>query len=230
MTALYKGTAKETAAQFAALVSKDLAEARFLDGQNRGRIGRYEALLKEVKDAAAKAGRPLADSDINAALAAAIGAAVDGEFGKISFLLEGSPNGSYNVVLTRNSKNGQLVLSYEGYFNGTKSTKELSGSSVEDLASKMSASGHFNKTTVAAVRAQAALIPAVHIQASELTAIKQMITDFYRAPSQNKFYDLVEKYRRYTYTSSAKDAAIAEALHQTIKSLNLELGDRLISR
>ncbi|GAB6391098.1 MAG: hypothetical protein MdMp014T_0471 [Treponematales bacterium] len=78
-TALYKGTAKETAAQFAALVSKDLAEARFLDGQNRGRIGRYEALLKEVKDAAAKAGRPLADSDINAALAAAIGAVVDGE-------------------------------------------------------------------------------------------------------------------------------------------------------
>jgi len=65
-TGLYKGTAKETAAQFAALVSKDLAEARFLDGQNRGRIGRYEALLKEVKDAAAKAGRPLADSDINA--------------------------------------------------------------------------------------------------------------------------------------------------------------------
>jgi hypothetical protein len=111
---------KASEVKLAAATAMALAEARFLDGQNRGRIGRYEGMLQFIKDAAAKAGRPLADSDINAALAAAIGAAVDGEFGKISFTIrDTAANRTYNAVLTQDTTTRQYELRYERPSNKT---------------------------------------------------------------------------------------------------------------
>ncbi|GAB6391100.1 MAG: hypothetical protein MdMp014T_0473 [Treponematales bacterium] len=222
---------KASEVKLAAATAMALAEVRFLDGQNRDRIGRYEGMLQFIKDAAAKAGRPLADSDINAALAAAIGAVVDGEFGKISFLLD---NDKYNATLIRNPQDGSFVLSYEGFFNGisTRETKTLSGKTLDDLLTNMRAAktnnkADFNQSALPAVRTQAALIPAVKY-GEVLADIKRTFVNFYNNPQKN-YAPLKAAYEMYNYMQwDGKDLEYMYASFQnTLKALSPDLADKL---
>ncbi|GAB6391195.1 MAG: hypothetical protein MdMp014T_0568 [Treponematales bacterium] len=220
---------KASEVKLAAATAMALAEVRFLDGQNRDCIGRYEGMLQFIKDAAAKAGRPLADSDINAALAAAIGAAVDGEFGKISFFIEniiGNQARSYDGVLTLNA--GKYILSYG---NSRHITKELSAQTVDALLVAMSQSGDFSKDAIAAVRAQAALIPAVVAEKANsrsVVLVKDALVKFYGNPSQANYNLVKNMYDDFCRTEqvsghSTATTAARESFANVLKSLSQDL-------
>jgi len=114
---------------------------------------------------------------------------VDEEFNKISFLLENySTNSkfSYNAVLTRNPQNGEYKLSYERP-DIPNSKKELSALSLETLLSTLQNSGDFVPTAINAVKAQAALIPAVALSDAALDEAKTILTNFYITPSATTY-------------------------------------------
>jgi hypothetical protein len=165
----------------------------YIDGVSRSFLGQpttYAGVLDRLRKKYS-----FSQAEITAALRASISTAVDEEFNKISFLLEGSPNGSYYAVLTRDPKTGKYTLSYEGYFNGTKITKELTAPTQEALSREMrdgKSKSDFNKTTIDTVRSQAALIPAV-ARPAELNAVKQVITNFFTTPNSNTFKELANK-------------------------------------
>jgi len=112
---------------------------------------------------------------------------VDEEFNKISFLSEGSPNGSYNAVLTRNPQNGHYILSYEGFFNGNRQTKTLTATLLETLSSEMSRTPDFNRATIDQLRAQARLIPAVALSQQAMNDITDFICSFCINVNQNSY-------------------------------------------
>jgi hypothetical protein len=88
----------------------------------------------------------------------------------------------------------------------------------------------FNQRGTDTVRAQAALIPAVHIVSSELTAIKQVLTRFYIEPTESNFNEVVIKYNKDFLTNEDRGRAIAESLYKTVAGFSLALGDVLITR
>jgi hypothetical protein len=99
-----------------------------------------------------------------------------------------------SAVLTRDDQN-HYVLSYEGYFNGTKSTKTLPpANSLDALSSVMSESGDFVQDDIRQVRAQAALIPAVRLNRGALDEIKVILTNFYTSPNADTYNVLCETF------------------------------------
>ncbi|MCL1813977.1 MAG: hypothetical protein FWG29_10725, partial [Treponema sp.] len=135
---LPKNNPKLADTKLGAAVFQEIQILRFLG--NTAAVGRHEGVLKFITDR-----KNVTRADIEKYyrdnIRGLVSEIVDEEFGWISFLLEGSPNGSYNVVLTRNGN--QYILSYEGYFNRTKQTKTLPPTSLEALSSVMSRSGDF---------------------------------------------------------------------------------------
>ena len=136
---------------------------------------------------------------------------VDEEFNRVSFLLEGSPNGSYNAILTRNPQTGQYILSYEGYFDRIRQTKTLSASSLDALSSAMrNNTADFNQATVNAVQAQARLIPAVALSDAALNEVKTIMTNFFISPNADTFNAVREVYSLYTNARLETGRAIYE--------------------
>jgi hypothetical protein len=120
-------------------------------------------------------------------IGALIAGVVDEEFGKVRFLLKDSPNGTYGVLLSRNTQN-QYILRYEGYFNDTKATKTLPPASLGTLLDTMRRNPvDFNQASIDQVRTQAALIPSVALAVAGTAdafvgTIKKALTDFYLTP------------------------------------------------
>jgi hypothetical protein len=164
--------------QLGAMVLKDLAEIKFLDPSNTAAIGRYEGMIKFISD---KNG--VNRAEMQEYLKQGIAAVVDAEFNKVEFLLQNSPNRSYNVLLTRNTQN-QYVLSYEGYFNGTKSTKVLPPASLETLLDMMRKNpSDFNQASINQVRENIALMPGVRLSNKAQENIKDIVASFYANPT-----------------------------------------------
>ncbi|GHV76988.1 hypothetical protein AGMMS49942_18090 [Spirochaetia bacterium] len=198
--------------RLAAATYKELQEIKFLTPNDRNRIGRYEGMLKFIKDTAVSKGfQPITDSEINSAIAALVSAEVDAQFNRVSFFL----NTQYNAVLTRDAKTGQFILSYEGYFNSTKSTKTLSASSLDALSLEMRNGKDkvdFDQNCINEVRAQAALIPAfklARLDKSLLDSIQHnisgVITRFYSNPNAatyNEMKDVYIAYHKDAYNSN----------------------------
>jgi hypothetical protein len=215
--------------KLAAAVYKELQEIKFLDPNNKARIGRYEGMLKFIQDGASS-NKPITQNDINAALRASISDTVDEEFGKISFMIDNGVNGSYDAILTRTPTN-QYILDYERP-SIQNDDKKLSSSSLEALLAAMKKSGDFVPTALDTVRAQAALIPAVHISVSDLNAIKQTIVSFYNNPQANNFNAIINLYKKYMFFADdlnrpeivARGKVIANSIEYT---LNTELSKRL---
>jgi hypothetical protein len=179
---LPKNNPKLADMKLGAAVFQEIQILRFLG--NTAAVGRHEGVLKFITDR-----KNVTRADIEKYyrdnIRGLVSEIVDEEFGRISFLLEGSPNGSYNVVLTSNGN--QYILSYEGYFNRTKQTKTLPPASLEALSSEMSKNSDFNRTNIDQIRTQAALIPAVALSDAALNEIKTILTDFYISPSTKTY-------------------------------------------
>jgi hypothetical protein len=199
------GNAQSADLKLGAAVLQEVKILGFLG--NRDAAGRYEAMLAFITGRG-NAARAEIEAFYRQNVGALVSAEVDAQFNRVDFLLRGSPNGSYNAVLTRDAKTGQYKLSYEGFFNGTESTKELTATSLETLPSVMLSSRDFNQATVNSVRAQAALMPAVKLAPKEIAAIRDVLTAFYVAPTQVRYdavRDLHAIYSSMSFLSNDKE-------------------------
>jgi len=169
-----------------AAVFQEIQILRFLG--DTAAVSRHEAVLKWITDRK-NATRAEIEAFYRDNVRGLISAVVDEEFNKISFLLENySTNSkfSYNAVLTRNPQNGEYKLSYERP-DIPNSKKELSALSLETLLSTLQNSGDFVPTAINAVKAQAALIPAVALSDAALDEAKTILTNFYITPSATTY-------------------------------------------
>jgi hypothetical protein len=215
--------------QLGAMVVKELAEIKFLDPQNTAAIGRYESMIAYI------CGRNgVSRAEMQDYLKQGIAAVVDAEFNKVSFLIDrtNTAGSSYNAVLTRNKQN-KYVLSYEGYFNGTKLTKELSPvSSLEALYAEMGRNKDFIQDDIRQVRAQAALIPATKLKKEALDGIKEILVNLYTHPTDPVAYATVNAvlalYMKYINLRS--DNVLNEvysSYERTLISLNPKLSEKV---
>ena len=224
---LPKNNPKLADTKLGAAVFQEIQILRFLG--NTAAVGRHEGVLKFITDR-----KNVTRADIEKYyrdnIRGLVSEIVDEEFGWISFLLEGSPNGSYNVVLTRNGN--QYILSYEGYFNRTKQTKTLPPTSLEALSSVMSRSGDFSQAAIDTVRTQAALIPAVALSDAALNEIKTILTAFYTSPSTKTYNAAKEVYALYVgmrfTTGKAIYELISSAYVTTLAELNMALAKKVL--
>jgi hypothetical protein len=236
--ALYKATPKETALQFGLLVYKAMQESRFL--ANTAAAGKYEEILRAITGRG-NVTRAEIEAYYRQGIAGLVAEVVDEEFNKISIHIQRHPS-SYGAVLTRTATN-QYVLSYEGYFNGTKSTKELTAQTLDALLSAMSRSGDFTPSSVELVRTQAALIPAavyadwkrrgVAQGTDALALVKETITNFYLNPNRNTYNMVRGIYSRYFLMATVSNdhfASIASGAYiSTLDNLNQILSRKIVS-
>ena len=220
--------------QLGAYVYKDLIIYRFLNDTQA--VSRHETMLNFITGRG-NVTRAEVEAFYRNGIRDLVSETVDEEFNKVSFTM-GSPVGGYNAILTHNVQNGHYKLSYEGFFNGTRQTKELSASSLEALTSVMSSNTtDFNQVTINTVRSQAALIPAVvyaswkpnNVDAMQL--IKSAIVDFYLNLTQAAYDTIRGIYARYMYSIVTNQNRLAEfaewSLKNTVRELTPGLNDKL---
>jgi len=229
---LSKLTPKQQDEQLSMHVYKDMQIMRFLG--NTKAVGYHDAVLQFDIIARGNILRTDIEAYYKQNIGAYVASIVDEEFNKISFLLEGSPNGSYNAILMRD-KNNQYILSYEGYFNGTKQTKPFSITSLETLPSEMLRNPDFNRASIDQVKAQAALIPAViyaNARNNSLKFITDIITNFYINPNAGTYTALKDVYvlfdRTRVITGNENIRLIGSTYWKTLDSLNTALAKRVL--
>jgi hypothetical protein len=222
--------------KLAAAVWQELQAVKFLDPQNRDRIGRYEGMLRFISQR-----HNITQAEINSAARASIAATVRDEFNKISFLLENTViRKGYNAVLIRDTKN-QYILSYE---NTNYETKTLSAPTLDALLDEMRRNGaEFDNTGIQAVREKADLIPAVVYAewqtkgvargTDALALVTETLANFYLNPSQNTYNAVLGIYARYhQLVTRAHDpfaSAAGNSLRGVISALCPEMSNKISS-
>jgi hypothetical protein len=203
--------------KLAGALFQHLQAIKFLDPQNRNRIGNYETELKFRTDK-----NKITQAELNAALRASISTAVDEEFNKIYVNLAW-----HNATLAREVQNGnyKYTLSYGGV-NTNNEVRSVSGSgnssdnALAALLSVMqngSSKTDFRADDLTTVRSQAALIPAV-AKPAELNAVKQVITNFFTTPNSNTFKAMANPYALPSF-SRAYYRAISALSHDLERNL-----------
>ncbi|MDR0638538.1 MAG: tetratricopeptide repeat protein [Spirochaetaceae bacterium] len=192
-------------------------------------VAKYEGWLKTAGDKN-KVTRAEVETFYRQNIGGLISTAVDEEFNKISFLLENSktnPVRDHISVLTRDPKTGQYTLSYRGVYTNEK-IRTIKGNTLEALSSEMRNGQYksdFDETGIQAVRARAALIPAVVLSGAALSEAKNILVNFYTNPSQatyNALKDMNVVYRdtninfgdiKYTYVEESCKSAFSALNH-----------------
>jgi hypothetical protein len=222
--------------RIAAATYAKLQEIKFLDPQNRDRIGRYELMIRTLKQR-----NGVTQAEIDACIRSLVSDIVDEEFGKISFRLENSNTysiaRSHMAILTRNPQNGQFVLSYGGTYTNEE-IRTITANSLEALLSEMRNGKYktdFDQTGIDQVRAQAALIPAVALSDAALNEVKNILTAFYTNPSTKTYNAMMEIYRLYIVNevasrqSDRRYTLMCNAYGGTIQAFNPELARKVSS-
>ena len=223
-----------------AAVFQELQILRFLS--NTAAVGRYEGILRFITDR-----RNVTSAEIEKyyrnGIRAFIADIVNEEFNKVSFSLRRNNQIGYNAVLTRNSQNGQYILSYGGIETNGE-TRTVTGNSVDALSLVMRDGGNkndFSQLSIDTVRAQAALIPAVVYAdwrasgvaggVDAMSLITETLTNFYLSPNQATYDNLRGLYARYNYLVIRENDVFANfaqnSLRTTLSELNTELAFRL---
>jgi len=225
------GDAKQTDLILGAWVFQEIQVLRFLG--NTLSLGRHEGELKIITDRK-NVKRAEVEAYYRNGIRTLVSDTVDEEFNKISFLLENSSiRKAHNAVLTRNPQNGQYILSYGGV-NTNDETRTVTGDSLEALSHAMrngENKSDFDETGISAVRARAALIPAVVYEdwkakglGDGLALIKEALTNFYLNPSKTTYNNLVGIFARYNYLKVREHDVFASlgqnSLERSITSLN----------
>jgi len=170
-----------------AAVFQEIQILQFLG--NTAAVGRHEGVLKFITDRK-NVTRAEVEAYYRNGIRSLISDTVDEEFNKISFSLDVPGKGSYNTILKRNPQTGEYILSYERP-SVQNSRKELSAASLDALLSKMLNDNEyktdFDETGINAVKAQAALIPAVALSDTALDEVKTILTNFYITPSATTY-------------------------------------------
>jgi hypothetical protein len=157
-----------------------------------------------------------------------VSAVVDEEFNKVSFLLGNSNTfqiaRSHNAVLIRNPQNGQYTLNYGGAYTNNE-TRTITANSLETIASEMGRrTSDFDQTGINAVRAQAALIPAV-ARPRELEITKTAVTNFFLTPNSNTYDAMISLYKTYLTQTYLRGSFL-----RTVEGLNPAIAMRMVDR
>jgi hypothetical protein len=178
--------------QLGTYVYKDLIVYRFLN--DTAAVSRHEAMLQFITERG-NATRAEIEKFYRDNVRSLIAAVMDEEFNKVSFLLENrNIRKAHNATLMRNQQNGQYTLSYGGV-NTNNETRIVTANSLEALATEMSRrQTDFHQTGIDQVRAQAALIPAVKLNAQATDDIKTFLTSFYISPSAGTYNAVKDTY------------------------------------
>jgi hypothetical protein len=215
-----------------AAVFQEIQILRFLG--NTAAVGRHEGVLKFITDRG-NATRAEVEAFYRANVRDLIAGVVDEEFNKISFLLDKTRQVSYNAVLARNPQTGQYVLSYGGVETNGE-TRTVTGNSVDALSSEMRNGNNktdFAQLSIDQVRAQAALIPAVKLNAQAMDDIKTILTNFYINPNAGTYNAVKDAYILF-HDMSIRDGgqaafvAINDSYGNVLYGLNHDLGGKVI--
>jgi tetratricopeptide (TPR) repeat protein len=175
-----------------AAVYMEMQVGKFL-GQD---TSRYQSMLQYITDRG-----NVTQGEIEGFVREGIVAVVDAEFNKVMFLLEGSPNDSYNITLTKTADN-KYTVRYEGFFNGVNKAKEVTVTSLEALPS-----ADFTSANISDISTRANIIPAIvyaewkqkgytdGIDALDL--VKSTLINFYTTPNTTTYSVLTGIYARY---------------------------------
>jgi hypothetical protein len=211
-----------------AAVFQEIQILRFLG--DTAAVNRHEAVLQYIIGRG-NATRTEIETFYRNNIRALVSQVVDEEFNKISFLLENAPKTrGGNTVLTRNPQNGHYELSCTGYFGtNTMHTKTFSGSTLDALLDEMRRDrDNFDQTGINAVRAQAALIPAVALSSSVINDSVNLITAFYLNPSLSTLNALRGRHRTFSLDDGDRGRAAAGSFIRTINELNPVIADRVV--
>ncbi|MDR0495756.1 MAG: WD40 repeat domain-containing protein [Treponema sp.] len=210
----------------------DLPIARFLG--DSAAVSRNEEVLKFITDRG-YAARTEVEAFYRDNVRALIAGAVNEEFNKISFGVRISSPMSYDCVLSRNAQNG-YVLSYNSYFGtDTRTTREVSGASLDALSSAMSRSGDFPAAAINTVKEQTELLPAAIYarrraggNADALALVTDALVNFFANPTPDSYRVLLGIEARYARAgASEQDAHFA--FWNALSSLSRGLRDKIVN-
>ena len=221
----------------------DLQIARFL--ADTAAVNRHEAVLQFIIGRG-NATRAEIETFYRNNIRALISQVVDEEFNKVSFSFENAAKTrGYNSVLTRNLQTGYYEINCTGFFGtNTMQTKTFSGSTLDTLITQMrNNTADFDQACINAVRAQAALIPAVVYAdwkqrgiangVDGLELIIETITNFYLSPNNNTYNILRGVYARLFIMSTAERdefASIVNGAFVTVLSyLNSGISGKVVN-
>jgi len=217
--------------RLATAVYAKLQTIKFLDPQNRDRIGRYELMLHTIKQK-----NNIAQTEINTLFASHIAEIVSEEFTKISFLLKNTST-SHGAVLTRNPQNGHYKLSYEGFYTNNE-IKEINMPTLNAVLVEMgNRKADFDQTGIDQVREQAKLIPAVVYAdwkpngVDAMALIVETLTNFYLSPDQTTYNNLLGLFARYSHLVIRERDVFAQraqkSLEKSVTALNPDLMSKI---
>jgi dipeptidyl aminopeptidase/acylaminoacyl peptidase len=214
----------------------DMQLARFLG--DTAAVGRHEGIIKFITDRG-NATRAEVETFYRQNIGSLIAEVVNEEFNTIKFSIDRTNGDIYGTVLTRNAQN-HYVLSYEGYFNGTQSTRTLPPAfSLEALSSAMSNSGDFSAAAFNVVHKQAALIPAVALAQTGTTdaflgTVKKALTDFYVSPTTANYNTVKDIYalfmrRAWEYHQDPLFEIITSSYSSALGKISIPLANKVRS-
>jgi len=221
-------------------VLKDIKILGFLG--NTKAVGYHEAVLQFDIMNKGNVTRAEVEAFYRDNIRALIASVVDEEFNKIGFRLANSDTHSslsHTAVLIRSPQNGQYTLNYGGTYTNNE-TRIITANSIEALLSEMRNGKHktdFDETGISAVRAQAALIPAVVYAdwkakgiangVDGMALIKEALTNFFLNPSKDSFNILSGIEARYSVTASALSDPLARAASRSFMNTLSLMNDGL---
>ena len=181
---------KMVAYQFAAPAGSDKSE----------QLARYDLIMKTISERTGATRIQMVNA-FRAGVRAVIAETVKAQFNTISFVLNTHDN-TYDAVIARDANTGSYKLQYRGFFTDdatTQETREISGSSLNQLISRMNQSSDFNPTIIGVIRQEATKIPAIlyanwqakGYKADPLELITRDITNFYLNPNQTTWNRLL---------------------------------------
>ncbi len=137
---------KMVAYQFAAPAGSDKSE----------QLARYDLIMKTISERTGATRIQMVNA-FRAGVRAVIAETVKAQFNTISFVANGGGR-TYSTVLQRNGDNS-YVMKYQGFFNGVQEDREISGSNLNQLISRMNQSSDFNPTIINVIRNKTETIP-----------------------------------------------------------------------
>jgi len=222
--------------KIATAVYRHWQEVKFLDPQNRDRIGRYELEFRTLQKK-----NNITQTEIETGIRSLISDIVDEEFNKVSFFIANTirqQDSSYGGVLTRNPQNGHYTLRYESKTQNIN--KELTAQTPKALLDAMRNSKDFSPDAINFVETQTVLIPAVVYAdwkakgiaggVDALALVTETLTNFYLNPSQATYNNLLGIIARYNYLKVREQDIFAGITQDSLVGVIDTLNPALMSK
>jgi hypothetical protein len=234
------GNAKQADQKLGAAVFQEIQVLRFLNasaGSNdTAAVNRHEAVLQYITGRK-NVTRTEIEKFYRDNVRSLIAAVVDEEFNKVSFSLRNlAADRTYDTVLIRNPQTGQYTIKYDRA-SIENDDKTLTASSLEALLAEMRKNTtDFVQSDIDAVRAQAALIPAVYYERNNLrilSIVRDDVVRFYETPNQADYNTLRNTYVDFVQMEINSPAsqlfrAVRVSFEKALKNLHPALAEKVM--